>query len=47
MHAVNFCFLVVQFGHPYVIADFGGGDAWKTVIALDEASEDGTKLAMN
>ncbi len=35
---------LVQMGHPYVIIDFGGGDAWKTAIALDEVSEDGHKL---
>ncbi len=35
---------LVQMGHPYVIIDFGGGDAWKTAIALDEESEDGHKL---
>jgi hypothetical protein len=35
---------LVQMGHPYVIIDFGGGDAWKTAIALDEASEDGHKV---
>ena len=35
---------LVQMGHPYVIIDFGGGDAWKTAIALDQVSEDGHKL---
>lgn len=35
---------LVQMGHPYVIVDFGGGDAWKTAIALDETSEDGHKI---
>ena len=35
---------VVQNGHPYVIADFGAGDSYKTVIALDEASEDGDMI---
>ena len=35
---------LVKMGHPYVIVDFGGGDAWKTAIALDEASEDGHKV---
>ena len=35
---------LVQMGHPYVIIDFGGGDAWKTAIALDEVSEDGHKI---
>ncbi len=34
----------MQLGHPYVIIDFGGGDAWKTAIALDEKSEDGHKI---
>jgi len=31
-------------GHPYVIVDFGGADAWKTAIALDEVSQDGHKI---
>ena len=31
---------LLQLGHPYVIVDFGGGDAWKTAIALDEMSQD-------
>jgi hypothetical protein len=35
---------LVQMGHPYAIIDFGGGGAWKTAIALDEASEDGHKI---
>ena len=35
---------IVQMGHPYVIVDFGGGDAWKTAIALDEESEDGHRI---
>ena len=35
---------VVQLGHPYVIIDFGGVDAWKTAIALDEQSQDGHKI---
>jgi hypothetical protein len=35
---------LIQLGHPYVIVDFGGGDAWKTAIALDEVSEDGHKI---
>lgn len=35
---------LIQLGHPYVIVDFGGVDAWKTAIALDEVSEDGHKL---
>ena len=35
---------LVQNGHPYVIVDFGAGGAWKTAIALDEASEDGHKV---
>lgn len=35
---------LVQMGHPYVIIDFGGGNAWKTAIALDEESEDGHKI---
>ncbi len=35
---------LVQMGHAYVIVDFGGGDAWKTAIALDEESEDGHRV---
>ena len=35
---------LVQSGHPYVIVDFGAGDSWKTVIALDEVSADGDKV---
>lgn len=35
---------LVQIGHPYVIVDFGGGDAWKTAIALDKESEDGHRI---
>jgi hypothetical protein len=35
---------LIQLGHPYVIVDFGGADAWKTAIALDEISEDGHKI---
>jgi len=35
---------LVQIGHPYVIVDFGGGDAWKTAIALDQESEDGHRI---
>ena len=35
---------IIQIGHPYVIVDFGGGDAWKTAIALDEESEDGHRV---
>ena len=35
---------LVQSGHPYAIADFGGADSWKTAIPLDEASEDGHKI---
>lgn len=35
---------LMQLGHPYVIVDFGGGDAFKTAIPLDEASEDGHKV---
>ena len=35
---------IVQMGHPYLIVDFGGGDAWKTGIALDEESEDGHRI---
>ncbi len=35
---------LIQLGHPYVIVDFGGVDAWKTAIALDELSEDGHKV---
>jgi hypothetical protein len=35
---------IVQMGHPYIIVDFGGSDAWKTGIALDEESEDGHRI---
>ncbi len=35
---------LVQLGHPYVIVDFGGGDAWKTALALDEISGDGHRI---
>ena len=35
---------LIQLAHPYVIVDFGGGDAWKTAIALDEVSEDGHRI---
>ena len=35
---------LIQNGHPYVIVDFGAGGSWKTVIPLDEASEDGHKI---
>jgi len=35
---------LLQLGHPYVIVDFGGGDTWKTAIALDEKSQDGHKI---
>jgi len=35
---------IVQIGHPYLIVDFGGGDAWKTAIALDEQSDDGHRV---
>ena len=35
---------IVQMGHPYIIVDFGGIDAWKTGIALDEESEDGHRI---
>lgn len=35
---------LIQLGHPYVIVDFGGADAWKTAIALDEVSQDGHKI---
>ena len=35
---------IVQMGHPYLIVDFGGADAWKTAIALDEESEDGHRI---
>jgi hypothetical protein len=31
-------------GHPYLIVDFRGGDAWKTSIGLDEESEDGHRI---
>ena len=35
---------IVQVGHPYLIVDFGGADAWKTAIALDKESEDGHRV---
>ncbi|MGD0450378.1 MAG: hypothetical protein ABSA79_04885 [Candidatus Bathyarchaeia archaeon] len=35
---------LIQLGHSYVIVDFGGGDAWKTAIALDEVFEDGHRI---
>ena len=35
---------IVQMGHPYLIVDFGGADAWKTAIALYEESEDGHRI---
>jgi hypothetical protein len=35
---------LTQIGHPYVIVDFGGVDAWKTAIPLDEESEDGHRI---
>ncbi len=35
---------IIQIGHPYIIVDFGGPDAWKTVIALDKESEDGHRI---
>ena len=35
---------MIQMGHPYVVVDFGGADAWKTAISIDEASEDGHKV---
>jgi hypothetical protein len=35
---------IIQVGHPYLIVDFGGADAWKTAIALDEESEDGHRI---
>jgi hypothetical protein len=35
---------IIQVGHPYLIVDFGGADAWKTAIPLDEESEDGHKI---
>ncbi len=35
---------LIQNGHPYVIVDFGAGGTWKTVIALDEESEDGHRV---
>lgn len=43
MPSISFSALI-QMGHPYVIVDFGGGDAWKTAIALDEISEDGHRI---
>jgi len=35
---------IIQVGHPYIIVDFGGADALKTAIALDEESEDGHRI---
>lgn len=35
---------IVQMGQPYLTIDFGGDDAWKTGIALDEESEDGHRI---
>ncbi len=35
---------IIQIGHPYIIVDFGGPDAWKTAIALDKESEDGHRI---
>ena len=35
---------LVQKGHPYIIVDFGAGGSYKTVIALDEAVEDGDRV---
>lgn len=35
---------MIQMGHPYVIIDFGGGDAWKTAVPLDQESEDGHRV---
>ena len=35
---------IVQMGHPYLVVDFGGEDAWKTAIALDKESEDGHRI---
>ena len=35
---------IIQVGHPYLTIDFGGADAWKTAIALDEESEDGHRI---
>ena len=35
---------IIQIGHPYLTVDFGGADAWKTAIALDEKSDDGHKV---
>ena len=35
---------MIQMGHPYLVVDFGGTDAWKTGIALDEESEDGHRI---
>ncbi len=34
---------LIQVGHPYIIADFGGG-GWKTAIPLDQESEDGHRV---
>jgi hypothetical protein len=28
----------------YLIVDFGGADAWKTAVALEEESEDGHRI---
>ena len=38
---------LIQLGHPYVIVDFGGADAWKTAIALDESLKMDIKSVMN
>ena len=35
---------LIQLGHPYLIVDFGGPDAFKTAIQLDAVSEDGHKI---
>jgi hypothetical protein len=35
---------IIQGGHPYVVVDFGGANAWKTAIALDKKSEDGHRV---
>jgi hypothetical protein len=35
---------IIQVGHPYLIVDFGGADAWRTAVALDEESEDGHRI---
>lgn len=34
---------LIQNGHPYVVVNFGAG-SWRTVIPLDETSEDGHKI---